>query len=74
MTTNDSIVEASSTPAAATATAAPKAPKEMFVFVGSYTKGRDTGIHVYKLDTGKVFASQRSEIAYQMNKTLGAEN
>ena len=29
---------------------------------------------VYKLDTGKVFASQRSEIAYQMNKTLGAEN
>jgi hypothetical protein len=29
---------------------------------------------VYKMDTGKVFSSQRSEIAYQMNKTLGAGN
>jgi hypothetical protein len=29
---------------------------------------------VYRLDTAKVFASQRSEIAYQMTKALGAGN
>jgi len=29
---------------------------------------------VYKLDTGKRFPSQQSEIAYQMNKVLGAGN